>query len=65
MKKESKVYQSHKSQNFDCGNRPEPDFVPTPDEVEQSRKLVEEIRRSTRRTEPQQPRDSRAARALA
>jgi hypothetical protein len=60
----SKLFQSAKSRTFDCGDRPEPDFVPTREEVEQSRKLVEEVRRSTRSGEsPQSPKsDPKAAR---
>jgi hypothetical protein len=60
----SKLFRSAKTGRFDCGDRPEPDFVPTREEVEQSRKLVEEVRRSTRSGEPQQSpkNDPRAAR---
>jgi len=62
---ESKFFQSDKSRTFDCGDKPEPDFVPTREEVEQSRKLVEEVRRSTRDGESQ-PRqnETKAARPL-
>lgn len=60
----SKRFQNVKARTFDCGDRPEPDFVPTREEVEQSRKLVEEVRRSTRTGESKQSpkEDTRAAR---
>lgn len=60
----TRFLQNSKSRRFDCGDKPEPDFVPTREEVEQSRKLVEEVRRSTRYDESQQsPRsDPKAAR---
>ena len=59
----SKLFHSDKSHTSDCGDKPEPDFIPTREEVEQSRKLVEEVRRSTR-NEESQPRqsDTKAAR---
>jgi hypothetical protein len=61
--KSTTFFQNDKSHNFDCGDKPEQDFVPTQEEVEQSRKLVEEVRRSTRDGESQpRPRDAKVAR---
>jgi len=48
------------SQSDKCGDKREPDFVPTRDEVEQSRKLVEEVRRSSTRDGESQPRQREA-----
>ena len=60
-----KFFQSDKSRpSRGCDDKPEPDFVPTREEVEQSRKLVEEVRRSTRDGESQPRENTKAARPL-
>ncbi len=61
MDKKCKFSDSDKS--GECGDKPNRDFVPTRDEVEQARKLVEEVRRSTRDVDSQpRQRDAKVAR---
>jgi len=63
MRKDRQVFvNNERARTSDCGDKTDPNFVPTREEVEQSRKLVEEVRRSTRDAEPLRKGETKAAR---